>query len=100
MERKLSIVVPVYNEEESLEELYNRVLENVNICIDEELISDFELIFVDDGSSDSSVKKMHILRERDNRVHMIVFRKNFGKAAALQAAFRNVTGGGNYYYGC
>lgn len=93
MERKLSIVVPVYNEEESLEELYNRVLENVNICIDEELISDFELIFVDDGSSDSSVKKMHILRERDNRVHMIVFRKNFGKAAALQAAFRNVTGG-------
>lgn len=92
MERKLSIVVPVYNEEESLGELYARVIENVEICIKENLITDFELLFVDDGSSDASVKKINDLIEKDTRVHLIVFRKNFGKAAALQAAFRNVTG--------
>ena len=93
MHRKLSVVIPVYNEEESLEELYDKIVENIDACISEELISDFELIFVDDGSSDCSAEKLRILSERDHRVHTIIFRKNFGKAAALQAAFRNADGG-------
>lgn len=92
MDRMLSIVVPVYNEEESLEELYERVLVNVEECIKSGLISEFEMMFIDDGSSDASVDKIRQLRERDNRIHYILFRKNFGKARALQAAFRNVQG--------
>lgn len=92
MERKLSIVVPVYNEEESIEELYSSVIENIEICIKEGLINEYEIMFVDDGSTDASGSKIRSLNEKDGNVHLIVFRKNFGKAAALQAAFRNVSG--------
>lgn len=92
MKRKLSIVVPVYNEEESLEELYDHIVENVQKCIQKELISEFELLFVNDGSTDSSVDKMRAIRSKDERVHYILFRKNFGKATALESAFKNVTG--------
>lgn len=92
MERKLSIVIPSYNEEESLEELYDAVRKNAVQCCADGMISGFELIFVDDGSTDSSAAKMRSICERDKRVHMILFRKNFGKAAALEAAFKNVTG--------
>lgn len=92
MDRKLSIVIPTYNEEESLEELYDNIVVNVQKCMDINLISDYELLFVDDGSTDSSVAKMKSIREHDQKVHIILFRKNFGKAAALAAAFKNITG--------
>lgn len=92
MERKLSIVTTVYNEEESISELYDRVIENVEICLNENLISDFEMIFVDDGSTDSSLKEINKLIDKDSRMHLISLRKNYGKATGLQAAFRNVTG--------
>lgn len=92
MNRKLSIVVPTYNEEESLEELYKKIIENVHVCINKKLIDDFELLFVDDGSTDASVAEMIKLRKSDERIHIIIFRKNFGKAMALETAFKNVTG--------
>lgn len=92
MERKLSIVTTVYNEEESISELYDRVIENVEICLNENLITDFEMIFVDDGSTDSSLKEINKLIDKDSRMHLISLRKNYGKATGLQAAFRNVTG--------
>lgn len=92
MERKLSVVIPSYNEEESLEELYQNIVKNVKQCIAAGLVSDYEIVFVDDGSSDASVSKMRDIHREDDKVHMISFRKNFGKAAALQAAFRNVDG--------
>lgn len=92
MERKLSFIIPAYNEEESLEELYNQIVENVEICIQENLVSDYEILFVDDGSTDASVLKMKLLSEKDKNVRYIVFRKNFGKSIALETAFRNVRG--------
>ncbi len=92
MKRILSIVIPTYNEEDSLKELYYVLIKNVCLCIEEELITDYEIIFVDDGSSDSSVAIIRAIHQKDSRVHLISFRKNFGKAAALQAAFRNVAG--------
>ncbi|MCI9122580.1 MAG: glycosyltransferase family 2 protein [Eubacterium sp.] len=92
MQRKLSVVIPTYNEEESLEELYQRIIKNVVSCMNDGLLTDYELIFVDDGSTDASVLKIRSIHDKDERVHMISFRKNFGKAAALQAGFRNVTG--------
>lgn len=92
MERTLSIVIPVYNEEESLIELYSQIIENINICLSEQLLSNYEILFIDDGSTDHSERVMKELRNRDEKVRYIIFRKNFGKSIALQAAFRNVTG--------
>ena len=92
MERKISFVIPAYNEEESLSELYSRIMTNVQSCLSEGLLSDYEILFVDDGSTDHSVQVMKELHSRDDRVRYIIFRKNFGKSIALQAAFRNVTG--------
>lgn len=92
MERKISFVIPAYNEEESLAELYSRIMTNVQSCLSEGLLSDYEILFVDDGSTDHSVQVMKELHSRDDRVRYIIFRKNFGKSIALQAAFRNVTG--------
>ena len=92
MQRKVSFVIPAYNEEESLMELYTQIMSNVQLCMQESLMSDYEILFVDDGSTDSSAQVMKQLREKDEKVRYIIFRKNFGKSIALQAALRNVTG--------
>lgn len=88
--RKLTIVVPVYNEEESLRHLYAEIMRHLSAMDD--LIGSYELLFVDDGSTDGSLREIKKLAEKDPNVHAIVFRKNFGKAAALQAAFRAAEG--------
>lgn len=86
MKSTLSLIVPMYNEEESIRLLYEKVIESVA-----ERYS-YEIIFIDDGSMDASVEKVKELIAEDKNVHLIVFRRNFGKAAALQAGFRNSTG--------
>ncbi|HID77845.1 MAG TPA: glycosyltransferase [Planctomycetaceae bacterium] len=83
----LSIVVPVYNEEESLETLY-RELEAV--CRAQEYQA--EMILVDDGSTDGSWAVICRLADKDRRVRGIRFRRNFGKAAALNAGFEQARG--------
>ncbi len=83
---KISIIIPVYNEEESIKKLYEKILDVVK---DKYL---YEIIFIDDGSTDSSAQNIKDIIAGDPNVHLIVFRKNFGKAAALQAGFRNCTG--------
>ena len=88
--RKLTIVIPVYNEDESLRPLYAEIMKYVPEL--DVLISSYELLFVDDGSSDNSVQVIKELAEQDPNIHAIIFRKNFGKAAALQAAFRVADG--------
>lgn len=86
MQQKLSIIVPMYNEEESIPKLYEKIMENIRNQYE------YELIFIDDGSTDTSVDRVKEIIAKDNNVHLIIFRKNFGKAAALQAGFRNCTG--------
>ena len=88
--RKLTIVIPVYNEDESLRPLYAEIMKHIPEL--DGLIGSYELLFVDDGSSDNSVQVIKELAEQDPNIHAIVFRKNFGKAAALQAAFRAADG--------
>ncbi len=83
----ISFVIPVYNESESLKELYRQINENV-----EKTGNDYEILFVNDGSTDNSPEVIRELHEKDERVHLISFRKNFGKSPALQAGFRNVKG--------
>jgi glycosyltransferase involved in cell wall biosynthesis len=82
---KLSFIIPVFNEEESLERLYSEILENIEN-------KDYEIIFIDDGSSDNSFNIMELLAKRDKRVKIIKFRKNFGKSASLQTGFENAKG--------
>ena len=83
-----SVVVPVYNSEHTLEELYHR-LERV---FRETLKEDFELILVDDGSKDRSYEIMEKLRSRDHRVKIIQMARNFGQHPALLCGFAHVKG--------
>ena len=76
----ISFVIPVFNEEESLRELYQRIIANV-----EPTGHTCEIIFVDDGSSDNSLNVLKDLHSEDGRGKVIQFRRNFGKAAALMA---------------
>jgi len=83
----LSIVIPVFNEEESLVELHRQIDE---ACSSNEI--DFEIIFVDDGSTDGSWQIVRQLADQDQRVFGIRFRRNFGKAAGLTAGMNAVRG--------
>jgi glycosyltransferase involved in cell wall biosynthesis len=83
----LSIVIPLLNEEESLPELKEWI---ARVC-DEHKLS-FEIVFVDDGSSDSSWQVIENLSASDKRVKGIKFRRNYGKSAALNQGFAMVSG--------
>ena len=83
----LSIVIPVYNEEESLEELHRQI-----DAVGKEHGYDLDFVFVDDGSKDGSWNVLKKIAESDPRVRAIRFRRNFGKAAALNAGFAAAKG--------
>ena len=78
----ISIIIPIYNEEKNILLLYNeikKVWENLKGKYD------YEIIFVDDGSKDKSIKIMENLAEKDGKIKVIVFSRNFGKEAATSA---------------
>jgi glycosyltransferase involved in cell wall biosynthesis len=83
----LSVVIPVYNEEESIHELSEWI---VKVCRSENY--DFEIIFVDDGSSDSSWEKIREAAGINGTVRGFRFRRNYGKAAALHTGFNEAGG--------
>ncbi len=76
----LSFVIPVLNEVESLGQLYQEIVQNTGI-------HSYEIIFIDDGSTDGSFEVMQELASTDPQVKVIKFRRNFGKAPALQKGF-------------
>lgn len=82
---KLSFVIPVFNEQESLEKLYFEILENTKKY-------DYEIIFVDDGSTDDSYNILQKLASEDKNVKLVKFRKNFGKSAGLNVGFEAAKG--------
>lgn len=92
MERKVSVIVPAYNEEKSINQLYKEIVESIRIVKSSAYASEYEIWFVNDGSSDHTEQVISELCDMDSNVHMISFRRNFGKSPALQAAFRHVTG--------
>lgn len=83
----LSIVIPLFNEEESLPELHRWLKEVLN----REQIS-HEILFVDDGSTDGSWKVVEELAAKDSSVRGISFRRNYGKSAALNEGFKAAQG--------
>ena len=82
MSPELSIVVPLYNEEENVEELHTRLTRVLH-----DLGKRYELIFVDDGSRDGTYKLLVQTQAKDNRLHVIRLRRNFGQTGALAAGF-------------
>ena len=80
-----SIVIPVFNEENSLNELVSRIKD-----VTDTLAKPYEIIFINDGSTDKSQEVIDKLSRDYNNIHSITFRKNFGKSAALNAGFKHV----------
>ena len=84
---KLSIVIPLFNEEKSLNELYQRI---VNVCNINKI--SYEIWFVDDGSTDNSWNKIINFNKKNKKVKGIKLLKNYGKSQALNSAFKKVQG--------
>ena len=87
MVKNVSIVIPLFNEDESLPELYQWIKR----VVDENKLS-YEIIFIDDGSKDKSWSVIENLSSQDSCVKGIKFQRNYGKSAALQVGFQLATG--------
>jgi len=83
----ISVVVPVYNEEESLEAFYEAVSDQLH-----RLDISWELIFVNDGSKDVTLEILQMLHNRDSRVHIVDFARNFGHQIAITAGSNHASG--------
>ena len=83
----ISVVIPLYNEEESLPELHRWIR-----SVMEEQGYSYEIIFVDDGSTDGSWEVIRQLRNESDKVKAIKFRRNYGKSPALHCAFEKAQG--------
>lgn len=92
MDRKISVLVPAYNEQDSVKELYRQIVGSINVMREKNQASDYEIWFVNDGSTDETEKAILDLINEDKKVHIISFRKNFGKSIALQTGFQHVEG--------
>ncbi|MEM9290575.1 MAG: glycosyltransferase family 2 protein [Acidobacteriota bacterium] len=84
---EISVLVPVLDEAETVEELSRQVAEVLD-----GLGRSFEIVFIDDGSRDGTPKRVQAAREADPRVKLVELRRNFGKAAALSAGFDHSRG--------
>ncbi len=79
---KLSVVIPIYNEEENIEILHERLSNTLQSMKDE-----YEIIYVDDGSNDRSLEILERIQKEDNHVLVLSMRRNFGQTAAFAAGF-------------
>jgi glycosyltransferase involved in cell wall biosynthesis len=84
---QISIVIPLLNEEESLTELYNWI-----VSVMQSNSYSYEIIFIDDGSTDNSWKIISALSKKDTSVKGIKFNRNYGKSQALHAGFLTTKG--------
>ena len=76
-----SVVIPVFNEEANIQPLYQSLTSVMKT------IGDYEIIFVDDGSTDSTFTHIKELHTHDKKIKCLRFRKNFGQTPALRAGF-------------
>ncbi len=88
MDKKdISVIIPIYNEAENLLELYKRLIASVL-----KISRSYEIIFIDDGSSDNSLEILRSLKNKDKNVRIIKFTRNFGQQSAVLAGFRHCKG--------
>ena len=83
---EVSVVVPLLNEQDNIRPLYNQLTQALSNKYK------YELVFIDDGSTDASFSILSELHKADDKVKVIRFRKNFGQTAALSAGFANSQG--------
>ena len=83
----ISVVVPLYNEEESVNLLYDSITHVMN-----GLNRQYEIIFIDDGSTDTTFVRVKAIHQEDPRLKVIKFRKNYGQTPAMQAGFDHANG--------
>ena len=83
----ISVVVPIYNERENVDRLYDAIL-----IVLERIGRPFEMILVNDGSTDGTTESLARLAAKDNRVRVIEFRRNFGQTAAMNAGMMAASG--------
>lgn len=86
----LSIIVPCYNEEESVADFYAELMKNEAFFAEKQL--EIEILYIDDGSRDHTAAEVKKLRERDERVRLISFSRNFGKEAGMYAGLEKSRG--------
>ena len=84
---EISIVLPTYNEEESVKPLYDKLNSTLK-----KLNKKYEIIFIDDGSSDNTYQNLLKLKKSDKNIKIIKFRSNFGQTAAMDAGFKAAKG--------
>jgi glycosyltransferase involved in cell wall biosynthesis len=84
--KQISVVIPLLNEEQSLRELHEQLRGVLN------RLGRYEIIFIDDGSTDGSMRVLHEIHHRDKHVKIIRFRRNYGKSAALSVGFEKADG--------
>jgi len=84
---KVSVVIPIYNEEENIRILYQKLISSLN-----KLGLSYEIIFVDDGSKDKSLEILKDIQKGDDNVVVISFRRNFGQTPAFCAGFKYAKG--------
>tara|TARA_B100001175_G_scaffold43117_1_gene32401 strand:+ start:204 stop:1136 length:933 start_codon:yes stop_codon:yes gene_type:complete len=83
MQKNISIIVPIYNEELSINSLYEEIKKNVL-----DTFNQYEIIFIDDGSNDTSYKIIHKLASNDSNIIAIKLNRNYGKSDALNEGFK------------
>lgn len=86
----LSVIVPCYNEEESVELFYKELMKNQAYFQEKNV--ELELLYIDDGSRDKTVEEIKALIKQDERVHLVSFSRNFGKEAAMFAGLEKAKG--------
>jgi len=90
--KSISIVIPVHNEEESIKPLYSEIKRVMVSLIRGRKIKDYEVIFINDGSTDKTQQRLEYLKKSERNLRIIEFRKNFGQTSSLRAGFDNASG--------
>lgn len=86
----LSVIVPCYNEEETVADFYTELMKNQTFFQAKDM--EVEILYINDGSGDNTVAEIKKLHEKDERVHMVSFSRNFGKEAAMYAGLQKSHG--------
>ncbi|MBF1114305.1 MAG: glycosyltransferase family 2 protein [Solobacterium sp.] len=90
MPKLLTVIVPCYNEEENIKYFYEEFCKNDTYFLKHAIM--YQLIFVDDGSTDGTVTEIKNLHQKDKRVKLLSFSRNFGKEAAIYAGLQHASG--------
>ena len=90
MPKLLTVIIPCYNEEENIRYFYEEFCKNDAYFLKHAIM--YQLIFVDDGSTDRTVTEIKNLHQKDKRVKLLSFSRNFGKEAAIYAGLEHASG--------